>query len=130
MSQDGLAAFEPAFADELAVIMEWAFDYLQRDGEGDPDDDGAGLTYTVTDVTDHGTLRLSGTALGLNEKTVPWEACLEEANGDAALIESRGGTLAVTTDAHVVKPLFFPGGDIGRLAVCGTVNDLAVAGAR
>ncbi|MCE8548518.1 transketolase [Ruegeria pomeroyi] len=38
MSQDGLAAFEPAFADELAVIMEWAFDYLQRDGEGDPDE--------------------------------------------------------------------------------------------
>ena len=36
MSQDGLAAFEPAFADELAVIMEWAFDYVQRDGEGDP----------------------------------------------------------------------------------------------
>jgi pyruvate dehydrogenase E1 component len=38
MSQDGLAAFEPAFADELAVIMEWAFDYLQREGEGDPDE--------------------------------------------------------------------------------------------
>ncbi len=38
MSQDGLAAFEPAFADELAVIMEWAFDYMQRDGEGDPDE--------------------------------------------------------------------------------------------
>ncbi|HUG63245.1 MAG TPA: transketolase, partial [Methylomirabilota bacterium] len=38
MSQDGLAAFEPAFADELAVIMEWAFDYLQRDGEGHPDE--------------------------------------------------------------------------------------------
>ncbi|MGB3179268.1 MAG: 1-deoxy-D-xylulose-5-phosphate synthase N-terminal domain-containing protein [Albidovulum sp.] len=38
MSQDGLAAFEPAFADELSVIMEWAFDYLQRDGEGDPDE--------------------------------------------------------------------------------------------
>ena len=37
--------------------------------------------------------------------------------------------VAVTTDAHVVKPLRFPGGDIGRLAVCGTVNDLAVAGA-
>ncbi len=34
MSQDGLAAFEPAFADELAIVMEWAFDYLQRDGEG------------------------------------------------------------------------------------------------
>ncbi len=38
MSQDGVAAFEPAFADELAVIMEWAFDYLQRDGSSDPDE--------------------------------------------------------------------------------------------
>ncbi len=38
MSQDGLAAFEPAFADELAVIMAWAFDYMQRNGEGDPDE--------------------------------------------------------------------------------------------
>jgi pyruvate dehydrogenase E1 component len=34
MSQDGLAAFEPAFADELAIVMEWAFDYLQREGDG------------------------------------------------------------------------------------------------
>jgi pyruvate dehydrogenase E1 component len=38
MSQDGLAAFEPAFADELAIIMEWAFDYMQRDGSGDQDE--------------------------------------------------------------------------------------------
>lgn len=38
MAQDGLASFEPAFADELARIMEWSFDYLQRDGEGDPDE--------------------------------------------------------------------------------------------
>lgn len=38
MSQDGLAAFEPAFVDELAVIMEWAFDYIQRDGDGDQDE--------------------------------------------------------------------------------------------
>lgn len=38
MTQDGLASFEPAFADELAVIMEWAFDYLQRDGEWEPDE--------------------------------------------------------------------------------------------
>lgn len=38
MSQDGLASFEPAFVDELSVIMEWAFDYMQRDGEGDPDE--------------------------------------------------------------------------------------------
>jgi hydrogenase expression/formation protein HypE len=39
------------------------------------------------------------------------------------------GALAVSTDAHVVTPLFFPGGDIGRLAVCGTVNDVAMSGA-
>ncbi|MFD0909585.1 1-deoxy-D-xylulose-5-phosphate synthase N-terminal domain-containing protein [Ruegeria arenilitoris] len=38
MSQDGLAAFEPAFADELAVIIEWSFDYVQRDGDGQPDE--------------------------------------------------------------------------------------------
>ncbi|SDX82144.1 pyruvate dehydrogenase E1 component [Ruegeria halocynthiae] len=38
MSQDGLAAFEPAFADELTVIMEWAFAHMQKDGEGDPDE--------------------------------------------------------------------------------------------
>jgi hydrogenase expression/formation protein HypE len=39
------------------------------------------------------------------------------------------GKVAISTDSHVVWPLFFPGGDIGRLAVCGTVNDLAVMGA-
>ncbi|HEY8347036.1 MAG TPA: hydrogenase expression/formation protein HypE [Symbiobacteriaceae bacterium] len=41
-----------------------------------------------------------------------------------------GGRVAVTTDTFVVHPIFFPGGDLGRLAVCGTVNDLAVAGAK
>jgi hydrogenase expression/formation protein HypE len=40
-----------------------------------------------------------------------------------------GARLAMTTDAFVVRPIFFPGGDIGRLAVCGTVNDLVVGGA-
>jgi hydrogenase expression/formation protein HypE len=41
-----------------------------------------------------------------------------------------GDRLALTTDSYVVQPLFFPGGDIGKLAVCGTVNDLAMKGAR
>jgi hydrogenase expression/formation protein HypE len=50
--------------------------------------------------------------------------------GDSALIEAGGTKLAFTTDAHVVQPLFFPGGDIGSLAVNGTVNDIAMAGAR
>lgn len=48
---------------------------------------------------------------------------------DSALINVEQGRLALTTDSHVVSPLFFPGGDIGRLAVCGTVNDLAMVGA-
>ncbi|MBZ6079136.1 transketolase [Microvirga puerhi] len=38
MAQDGLASFEPAFVDELSVILRWAFDYLQRDGEGEPNE--------------------------------------------------------------------------------------------
>jgi len=51
--------------------------------------------------------------------------------GDSAVINDlAGGRTAVTTDSYVVSPLFFPGGDIGRLAICGTVNDLAVSGAR
>src|SRR3972149_11572683 len=47
------------------------------------------------------------------------------AGDDAARLESdlhHTSNLAISTDAHVVMPLFFPGGDIGRLAVCGTVN--------
>ncbi len=49
---------------------------------------------------------------------------------DAALLPERSGRWAVATDAFVVRPLFFPGGDIGSLAVHGTVNDLLMAGAR
>ena len=56
-------------------------------------------------------------------------AALEEL-GDAAAIEVEGLGLALTTDSFVVRPLRFPGGSIGELAVNGTVNDLAVAGAR
>jgi len=50
--------------------------------------------------------------------------------GDSAIIKLKKGNLAFTTDSFVVKPLFFPAGDIGKLAVFGTVNDLAVMGAR
>ncbi len=49
---------------------------------------------------------------------------------DASIIEAGNTKLAFTTDSFVVAPLFFRGGDIGKLAVCGTVNDLAMAGAR
>lgn len=48
---------------------------------------------------------------------------------DSAILENKGFKIAFTTDSYVVHPVFFPGGDIGKLSVCGTVNDLAVAGA-
>jgi hydrogenase expression/formation protein HypE len=48
---------------------------------------------------------------------------------DSAVLTIDGQRYALTTDSHVVSPLFFPGGDIGRLAICGTVNDLAMVGA-
>ncbi|MBE0667953.1 MAG: hydrogenase expression/formation protein HypE, partial [Bacteroidales bacterium] len=51
------------------------------------------------------------------------------AQTDAALITINSSDIAFTTDSFVIDPLFFPGGDIGKLAVCGTVNDLAVTGA-
>jgi hydrogenase expression/formation protein HypE len=64
----------------------------------------------------------------------PWDnPILDQLNDSAVFALSRDGggpRLAFTTDSYVVKPLFFKGGDIGRLAVCGTVNDLAMVGAR
>ncbi len=48
---------------------------------------------------------------------------------DSAVFNVKG-KLAFTTDSYIVNPIFFPGGDIGRLAVCGTVNDLAMSGAK
>ena len=53
-----------------------------------------------------------------------------DARHDSAVIELHGWRLALTTDSYVVRPLFFPGGDIGTLAVNGTINDLAMSGAR
>lgn len=49
---------------------------------------------------------------------------------DSAVIDLAGTKLAFTTDSHVVRPLFYPGGDVGKLAIYGTVNDLAVVGAK
>ena len=56
----------------------------------------------------------------------PVLACLE----DSALVETGAGRLAFTTDSYVVDPIFFPGGDIGELAINGTINDLAMRGAK
>jgi hydrogenase expression/formation protein HypE len=54
---------------------------------------------------------------------------MSEPMTDSAVLREQGFTLAFTTDSYVVDPLFFPGGNIGKLAVCGTVNDLSVSGA-
>lgn len=61
-----------------------------------------------------------------NEQAEPLE---DQARVDLAALNGFGDRLAFTTDSFVVDPLFFPGGDIGKLAICGTVNDLAVGGA-
>ena len=52
------------------------------------------------------------------------------AAGDSAITKSQQENTAITTDSYVINPMFFPGGDLGKLAICGTVNDLAVTGAR
>jgi hydrogenase expression/formation protein HypE len=49
---------------------------------------------------------------------------------DGAILSLPGGKVALSTDSFVITPIFFPGGDIGKLAVCGTVNDLVACGAR
>jgi hydrogenase expression/formation protein HypE len=54
----------------------------------------------------------------------------DQARFDLAALQQQGNRLAFTTDSYVVDPLFFPGGDIGKLAVTGTVNDLAMGGAK
>jgi hydrogenase expression/formation protein HypE len=79
---------------------------------------------------DHGA---GGTAMRrlINELFVShFENPALSALGDAALLEANGSHLAFTTDSYVIKPIEFPGGNIGKLAVCGTVNDLVVMGAR
>jgi hydrogenase expression/formation protein HypE len=61
----------------------------------------------------------------------PFDNPVLRAGNDAGVVDmADGARLAISTDSHVVWPLFFPGGDIGRLAVCGTVNDVAMMGAR
>jgi hydrogenase expression/formation protein HypE len=60
----------------------------------------------------------------------PWLAEQEDqARIDLSALTARGDRLAFSTDSYVIDPLFFPGGDIGKLAVCGTANDVAVSGA-
>lgn len=56
------------------------------------------------------------------------EILLEQ--GDSSILRNLGEKVAITTDSYVINPIFFPGGNIGKLSICGTVNDLAVSGAK
>lgn len=67
----------------------------------------------------------------LDELIIPALSCVGPADqNDAAVLDSPSGRLAFTTDSYVVDPVFFPGGNIGDLAVNGTINDLAMMGAK
>jgi hydrogenase expression/formation protein HypE len=60
-----------------------------------------------------------------------WEnSCRRSQSSNTTTLVGSDVNLVFTTDSHVVRPIFFPGGDIGRIAVCGTINDLAMMGAR
>jgi hydrogenase expression/formation protein HypE len=60
---------------------------------------------------------------------LPFDGVGVGAMDDGAAVKIGDDWLVITTDSHVVHPIFFPGGDIGRLSICGTVNDLAMMGA-
>src|SRR3954471_15845686 len=59
----------------------------------------------------------------------PFDGVGIAAMDDGAAVRIGDDWLVITTDSHVIHPIFFPGGDIGRLSICGTVNDLAMMGA-
>lgn len=61
--------------------------------------------------------------------TLPFDGVGIAAMDDGAAVKIGDEWLVITTDSHVIHPIFFPGGDIGRLSICGTVNDLAMMGA-
>lgn len=86
-------------------------------------------TTQETIVLDHGTgAKLSRELVELIAKTL--DDTYLGAMEDSAVLELPRNTIAFTTDSFVVTPLFFGNGDIGKIAICGTVNDLAVSGAR
>ena len=89
------------------------------------------LTYEEQVVLGHGSGGKMTQTLINNYFYPPFENPTLLRGDDAAVVAlPEKGKLALSTDSHVVSPLFFPGGDIGRLAICGTVNDLAMVGAR
>lgn len=88
------------------------------------------LQHTAQIVLGHGSGGKMSQDLILKRFLPRFDNSFLAAGNDAAIVTPQPGTkIAISTDSHVVSPLFFPGGDIGRLAVCGTVNDVAMMGA-
>jgi hydrogenase expression/formation protein HypE len=87
--------------------------------------------HTETVVIGHGSGgQMTSDLIKNNFQSRIGNAYLAEGNDAARLVlDSFNGQIAISTDSHVVSPIFYPGGDIGRLAVCGTVNDVAMLGA-
>ncbi|RVC76875.1 transketolase [Mesorhizobium sp. M4A.F.Ca.ET.022.05.2.1] len=121
MAQDGLASFEPAFLDELSIIMDWSFDYLQRDGEGDPNE----RTWLRDETGGSVYLRLSTRPMeqpqhrsdpGFAEGVIDGAYWLREPGSNAEVVIAYQGTVATEAIAAAGRI----GGDrrdIGVLAV-------------
>jgi hydrogenase expression/formation protein HypE len=90
------------------------------------------LTHTLpkTILLDHGSGGLASQELISTLFIRHLDNKILSAMEDSAVIDNQPGRIAFTTDSYVVDPIFFPGGDIGTLAVHGTINDLAMRGAR
>lgn len=92
------------------------------------------LSHSEQIVMGHGSGGLMTYELVKNIFTSAFSNASIQSGNDSAVVDIPGlanlpGRISISTDSHIVAPLFFPGGDIGRLAVCGTVNDVSMSGA-
>ncbi|MGM0562035.1 MAG: transketolase-like TK C-terminal-containing protein [Pseudomonadota bacterium] len=102
MAQDGLASFEPAFADELAVILRWSLDYLQRDGQGGEPDEDASKSWLRDETGGSVYLRLSTRSLEQPVRTMAPELEEEIIQGGYWLKKpERGAELAIVFSGAV-----------------------------
>jgi pyruvate dehydrogenase E1 component len=100
LAQDGLAAFEPAYVDELAVIMRFAFDYLQRDGEGDPDE----MSWLRDEIGGSVYLRLSTRSIDQPKREIGSQLASDIVNGAYWLRSPGANCQLVIAYAGAVAP--------------------------
>ena len=134
MSEDRVLLAHGDGGELMAELIEEVF--VSRLGTGEPPGDDSALIRRGEEAKRREVSRLKPAVPGAKrrggEKSSGEQAETFGTQREEARRRGVEGTrrLVFTTDAFVVEPIFFPGGDIGRLAVCGTVNDLAAAGAR